>query len=65
VKNIAYKLNLPQGFQVHPVFYVSQLKEKLDTNVTVVPDLLIMGRQTQLNAVPAIIFGSKNCSKEK
>jgi Chromo (CHRromatin Organisation MOdifier) domain len=49
-------LNIPEGSKAHFVFHVAQLKEKIGTDITVVPKLPIMGRQVKEKSEPIVVL---------
>ncbi|KAJ4821432.1 polyprotein [Rhynchospora pubera] len=56
---VAYKLNLPTGSQIHPVFHVSQLKKKVGENGKITPNLPMMGPAGNLRNKPVKILGRR------
>lgn len=59
IGKMAYKLNLPEGSQIHPVFQVSQLKARVGNNSTTSPKLPIVGDSGQLKIEPLAILGRR------
>ncbi|KAJ3707248.1 hypothetical protein LUZ61_010953 [Rhynchospora tenuis] len=60
---VAYKLDLPSGSQIHPVFHVSQLKPKIGTGKIVVPDLPLIGSTASTTLVPESILARRMVKK--
>jgi Chromo (CHRromatin Organisation MOdifier) domain len=46
----------PDKSQVHPVFHVSQLKEKIGTGITVSPELPIIGNHIKLRSESVAVW---------
>ncbi|XP_078166228.1 uncharacterized protein LOC144560881 [Carex rostrata] len=56
IGKLAYKLKLPTGSQVHPVFHVSQLKGRIGNGQPVLPNLPIMGADGKWRVEPVAIL---------
>jgi Integrase zinc binding domain len=65
IGKMAYKLNLPAGSQVHPVFHVSQLKERVGTGTIVNAQLPIVGSQGKLKVEPVAVLDRRIIKKRE
>ena len=57
---MSYKLDLPSGSLIHPVFHVSCLKAKLGDNVVPRPTLLAVNANLVLTLEPVLILDRKS-----
>ncbi|KAL5759632.1 hypothetical protein ACOSQ2_018470 [Xanthoceras sorbifolium] len=63
VGKVAYRLLLPPGSQIHPVFHVSQLKAKIGSRFTSNPQLPHTGPNGQILAQPVAVLERKMVKK--
>ncbi|KAL5850318.1 hypothetical protein ACOSQ4_008331 [Xanthoceras sorbifolium] len=63
VGKVAYRLLLPPGSQIHPVFHVSQLKAKIGSRFTSNPQLPHAGPDGQILAQPVAVLERKMVKK--
>ena len=59
VGQVSYKLDLPEGSQIHPVFHVSNLKAKLGTNVIPRPALPAVSAEHILVPQPMAVLDTR------
>lgn len=63
IGTVAYKLNLPPGSLIHPVFHVSQLKAKVGDTQVVYPVLPLIGPATNSEPMPQSILARRMVKK--
>lgn len=56
VGKVAYRLQLPEGAGIHPVFHVSQLKKHLGQHVVPMPNLPAVGPEGQIKTEPVAVL---------
>ena len=59
VGQVAYKLDLPEGSQIHPVFHVSNLKAKLGAHVIPRPALPTVSAEHILAPEPVAVLDTR------
>jgi hypothetical protein len=56
IGNRAYKLLLPEGVQIHPVFHVSQLKKHIGPAMVPCPNLPLITADGKIHTAPALVL---------
>jgi hypothetical protein len=60
IGKLAYKLQLPAGVKIHPVFHVSQLKKHLGANVVPEPGLPLITSDGRIKMAPAKVLQTRS-----
>jgi hypothetical protein len=63
VGQVAYRLNLPPGSLIHPVFHVSQLKKRVGPAVSISSSLPLVGAKGQVKVEPVAILDRRIVKK--
>ena len=56
IGEVAYRLELPQGSRIHPVFHISMLKKKVGGSQEVMPALPLVGPDDQIQVAPEMVL---------
>jgi len=60
VGEVAYKLELPLGSQIHPIFHLSCLKAKLGHQVTLISQLPVVTLEGSLTLKPMAVLKDRS-----
>jgi hypothetical protein len=60
IGKLAYKLQLPEGVKIHPVFHVSQLKKHLGANVIPEPGIPLITADGRIKMAPAKVLQTRS-----
>jgi hypothetical protein len=64
IRNVAYKLKLPNNSRIHPIFHVSLLKNKLGEQIAIYIDLPPVADDGELLMEPEVILDTRWVKRE-
>lgn len=65
IGSLAYKLQLPTGVKIHPVFHVSQLKKHLGTHAVPEEGLPLIGQDGKIKTEPIQVLQTRSLPRNK
>jgi hypothetical protein len=65
VGNLSYRLLLPDGVKIHPVFHVSQLKKHVGKNAVPQPGLPLVGDNGKIKTEPLKVLETRSLPRNK
>lgn len=65
VGSLSYKLLLPEGVNIHPVFHVSQLKKHLGSHAVLEPGLPLVGDDGRIKTEPLNVLETRSLPRNK